>query len=486
LTLLADEVLSGDGRLHELTFQSDALGTENSARVLLPAGYDADARYPMLLLLHGASGNETSWTDATDLEGHTAALDLIVVMPNAGETSFYSDWLQGPQWETHILDELVPWVDATYRTLGTREGRAVAGLSMGGFGSMSYASRHPDRFLAAASFSGGVAIADLGIAEAAALQALGLGDDRRWGPYLTHEANWRGHNPPDLASNLRWTSLDLRQGNGVPCQGDNVGSSFLEAGTYGMAIGFAAQLSLAGVPYSLELRPCGTHEWHYWDHDIASWLPLLMAQFAEPSPRPVAFDYRTTDAQVSVWGWSFATHDRATEFLDLRAVSPAGLSATGSGLLDVVTAPSYDPGATYSMTTTEAGMITVPVAIVPEVPLPAGPGTSTTAVADPDGRLRFTLDLGPAHGAAQYSPEGLIAEGLAVGSYFRTANVSIAQVAPAPVPAAPATTSATATPTSRTLPATGGAAPAWPLLAMAVAVAVALRRLATMPSRTGR
>jgi S-formylglutathione hydrolase FrmB len=50
--------------------------------------------------------------------------------------------------------ELVPWIDATYRTIAARRGRAIAGVSMGGYGALSYAARHPDTFAAAASFSG--------------------------------------------------------------------------------------------------------------------------------------------------------------------------------------------------------------------------------------------------------------------------------------------------------------------------------------------
>ena len=440
LTLVHDEVLSPDGRLHELTLHSDALGRDAKARLLLPAGYgtvaNAATRYPMLLLLHGAGSSERSWTEATDIEGQTAALDLIVVMPEGGDIGFYTDWLDGPQWETFHLEELVPWIDTTYRTIGTRAGRAIAGLSMGGFGSMSYPARHPDRFVAAASFSGAVNIADAGVAEEAALQALGYGDERRWGPYLTHEANWRGHNPPDLASNLRSLALRLTTGTGVPCAGDAATAAFTEAGVAAMATGFELALTKAVVPHELEIRPCGTHEWHYWEADLGHWLPPLMAIFAEERAAPAVFDYRTTEPTADVWGWSFTAHRPATEFLDLKGVSTAGLTAVGSGLVDVVTAPVYEPGATYSLATTTAGVVAVPVAALPTVmTLPPTPAGTAELVARPDGRLSFTVDLGPAHTLDQYSVEGIAAEALAVGSYFRSASVAITKIAAAPVAA---------------------------------------------------
>ncbi|HJR25789.1 MAG TPA: alpha/beta hydrolase family protein, partial [Acidimicrobiales bacterium] len=400
ITLVRDEVVSHDGRLHELTLHSATLGRETTHRLLLPAGYDdpaaAATRYPMLVLLHGADSNHRSWTEATRLEEHTAPLDLIVLMPDGGPRGFYSDWLDGPAWETFHLRELLPWIDATYRTVGTRAGRAIAGLSMGGFGSASYAARNPDLFIAMAAFSGAVDIADAGVVEAEALKALGYNDDRLWGPYLTHEASWRGHNPPDLAPNLQGMAVRLATGSGVPCPATrDKGPDVIEAGVFLMHAGFTLALQRAGVPYSIDLRPCGTHEWHYWDADIAAWLPTLMALFAEPPAPPSPFDFRTTEPQTDVWGWSFTAHRPTIEFLDLRDVSRTGLTATGSGVVDVVSAPVYEPGATYAVAATSGGTITAPVAVLglladPQTTLPATPAGTAAAIADPDGRLRFT------------------------------------------------------------------------------------------------
>ena len=82
-------------------------------------------------------------------------------MPDAGQGGFYSDWYNAgaggpPKWETYHVGQLIPYVDAHYPTVAARGGRAIAGLCMGGFGAMSYAARHPDLFVAAASFSGAV------------------------------------------------------------------------------------------------------------------------------------------------------------------------------------------------------------------------------------------------------------------------------------------------------------------------------------------
>ena len=151
--------------MEDWTLRTPALYDATRVRVLLPAGYaaDPDRRYPVLYLLHGADSDYRSWTRYGDAEAITAHAPMIVVMPDGGAEGWYTDWYQGdrpvqPRWETYHVGELIPWVDATYRTIAARRGRAIAGLSMGGYGALSYAARHPGTFAAAASFSGALEI----------------------------------------------------------------------------------------------------------------------------------------------------------------------------------------------------------------------------------------------------------------------------------------------------------------------------------------
>ncbi|MGH9138003.1 MAG: alpha/beta hydrolase, partial [Acidimicrobiales bacterium] len=344
------------GRLRELTLHSDGVG-DVDVRILLPAGYDdparAATRYPVLYLLHGMSGDETDWTDLTDVEELTAPHDLIVVMPDGGRDGFYSDWLVGPQWETFHIGELIPFVDENYRTVATRQARAIAGLSMGGYGAMVYAARHPDLFVAAASFSGAVDIADLGAVEGIGLELL-LNAGPRWGPFVTNEINWRDHNPPDLGTNLRGMRVDIFAGNGVPRAGDNALSTPVEVATYTMSTALHVRLRADGVAHGWHDYGPGTHEWHYWQADLHQWLPIVLATFAAPPSRPEAFDYRTARPSFSVDDWSFTVERAAREFVDLTGVSVSGLTLRGSGAVDVVTPPSYEPGATYEVAVRQA------------------------------------------------------------------------------------------------------------------------------------
>ncbi len=137
-----------DSRQYNVKITTPALGTGHvlDIRVLLPGNYDVDTsvRYPVLYLFHGTSGRASDWVTAGDAEAATAPYDLITVMPDAGFNGngggWFTNWYDtattlGPsQWETFHVNQLIPWVDANLRTIANRNGRAVAGLSQGGFG----------------------------------------------------------------------------------------------------------------------------------------------------------------------------------------------------------------------------------------------------------------------------------------------------------------------------------------------------------------
>ncbi|MEY2569796.1 MAG: hypothetical protein QOE63_146 [Acidimicrobiaceae bacterium] len=447
LPLVEDAVVGGDPRLHELTLQSPALGRSAKVRVLLPSGYDdpanADARYPMLLLLHGVGDDQSSWTNHTDIAAFTASTPLIIVMPEAGKTpdsGWYSDWINGgPAWESFHIGELLPFVDATYRTIGTREARAVAGFSMGGFGAMSYAARHPELFVAAATFSGAVDTTFAGAPESTVFallhSAAGTPSDAVWGPYATDETPWRTHNPTDLATNLRWTNLYIATGNGVPGPGDNPATIPLEVGVLPMNLSFDAALTAQQVPHVSNFRPSGTHDWPYRQLDFHAWLPMLLDVLAAPPAPPAAFDYRSAEPTFSAWGWSFATDRPGPQFVDLDGVSPAGLTATGSGPLALDTPTAYPPGSLWTVRGDD--------------------GASIVVAADASGRLAFTIDLGPGHAAPSSLVAGVRVDALADDPRV-TRSVTISAAPPGAV-VTPTGASATTTGTTPArLPATGG------------------------------
>lgn len=272
-----------DERLREVTFKTDSLDDETSVRILLPEGYGGSARrYPVLYLLHGSQDDFRSWTDVGRAEALTDGLPLIVVMPDGGAAGFYSDWFNGgdggpPEWETYHIDQLIPWVDANFRTVPGRNGRAVAGISMGGFGALSYAARHPGTFAAAASFSGAVDSnyePFIPFFESAARTP--DGEPAIWGPRETEEKRWRAHNPWDLAMELRGTEVMLFTGNGQVGGELGGGPDPVEKAVHAMNVSVHQRLQELGIEHRFVDYGPGAHNLLYGARDLEQALPELM------------------------------------------------------------------------------------------------------------------------------------------------------------------------------------------------------------------
>lgn len=169
LAAVAGMPATAKSRVINAEMPSAVLGENKTYTVYLPDGYDSsDARYPVLYLLHGAWGTDRDWTEKGSLaeiaditiKGGTA-VPMIVVMPDArgtgpdygGEKMGYFS-VPGWDYEAYFFDELMPHIDATYRTLPDKAHRAIAGLSMGGGGTVAYAQKHPELWSSACALSG--------------------------------------------------------------------------------------------------------------------------------------------------------------------------------------------------------------------------------------------------------------------------------------------------------------------------------------------
>ena len=137
-------------------FKSELIGKVLPYNALLPPTYfKSNKRYPVLYLLHGLFGHHDDWITRTNLAEYAASYDLIIVTPE-GHDSWYVDSATVPadKYESYFLRELIPDVDARYRTIKDRRARGVAGLSMGGYGALKYGLKYPDYFAFAGSLSG--------------------------------------------------------------------------------------------------------------------------------------------------------------------------------------------------------------------------------------------------------------------------------------------------------------------------------------------
>jgi S-formylglutathione hydrolase FrmB len=388
-------------RLVDVTVHSQAMRGDQHVDVLLPNGYDDSGatRYPVLFLLHGSFGKYSDWATngVADLVGD---LPLIVVMPDDGIDGSYSDWygtVMGttdvpPAWETYHLRELVPFVDATFPTIGTRAGRFIAGLSSGGAGTMKYAAANPGLFAAAGSFSGAVntdvdypfyPIISEGLWGITALPTQGPDGHCTWGDPFTQHVIWLDNDPTYLAQNLEGTALFLACGDGNPGELDGSSATYdpVEGEVWTMNQRFGQALDAADIAHMVEFYGHGTHTWPYWKRDFTHFLTWLEPQLTQPLAPPAAFSYRSARPSFSAWDWSFRPQRDVREFTYLRDVSAAGFGVTGSGALHVTSAPVYAPNTAYTVT--------------------AG-GGPRPVVSDGAGRLHFTIDLGPSHAVQQY------------------------------------------------------------------------------------
>lgn len=289
-----------------------------------------------------------------------------------------------------MTDQLIPLIDSRYRTMPNRAQRAVFGISMGGYGSLMLAARHPDLFGSASSISGAVDsnLPLLGTALSISSTFDGGAIDAINGPRATQEIRWRGRNPTDLAANLRDTDLQLRTANGILNpeigEGDSPDDSLsclVENGVYQGSTSMHERLVQLGVKHLWKDYGNGCHTSENFTRQVIDTLAVFQKNFANPASATDNFEYRTIEPRFGIYGWTVeADPKRAVEFMAVQG-GRNRLTLEGSGLTPVTTPPWY------------RGLKKVDVN-----GKPARPGNG--------GRLRFKVDLGPAHTGQQYTLEG--------------------------------------------------------------------------------
>ncbi|MBV9357748.1 MAG: hypothetical protein JO023_19725, partial [Chloroflexi bacterium] len=140
------------GTLLEPNFYTPALNTQEKDYVYLPPGYNnSDARYPVLYMLHGLSGNKNEWLNYGIVNVADQAISsgqmppMIIVLPQ-GDKGYWVNHNNGPRWGDYVYQDVVKQVDSNYRTLADPKHRAIGGMSMGGWGALYLGLTHPDVF----------------------------------------------------------------------------------------------------------------------------------------------------------------------------------------------------------------------------------------------------------------------------------------------------------------------------------------------------
>src|ERR1700733_14308630 len=141
--------------VRDSVFYSVSLKREMRYRVLIPRDYEKNGRVRVLYLLHGLYGDYRNWDSYTGLQNYDGKLRLLIVMPDADD-AWYTNSATVPldRFEDYIVKDLISEIDEKYKTIRAAKGRAIAGLSMGGYGAVKLGLKYPQLFAFVGSLSG--------------------------------------------------------------------------------------------------------------------------------------------------------------------------------------------------------------------------------------------------------------------------------------------------------------------------------------------
>ena len=396
-----------------------SLAFVSGACVYLPPGYETSGlRYPVLHVLHGGGGDQADWVtfgSIRDILDRAYAADpkraVIAVMPDGRSGQFYNYEDDRFRIESYVLDHLVPYVDRHFRTISDRSGRAIVGLSNGGYGAIHFAGKRPDFFVAAGGMSSNLGARTMG----------GLGPDGG--------VHYQGSVPYQLAEN--YDQVDLVLDIATRCTAPEPLCATIAVDLLFLPdhVAFDQRMDSVGHKNVVDLRLAdGAHQFIWWSKWLEErQLPFLQQRLADPAAAapapsriPDAFRYRSIKPAFSVWGFDVSVEREVREFLDLRDVSAGGFTVQGSGAATVKTAKYYEPGARYTVSG-------------------ASDGEPQSVVADGAGRLTVPVDLGPSHTNEQFTDEADLAA-QTDPAYWKVRTVTVtkeADVAPVTVDVQP-------------------------------------------------
>ena len=300
------------GTVHTDTIWSQALGTPKQLVVYLPPSYarpeSAGRRYPVAVYLHGAWGSEVDWT----AQGHMAATmdslvargmrEMIVVMPD-GDDGWWTTWhglndvaacrrtprqenadtycVPWPKYDDYVVHDVLTHTDSAYRTVPQRASRAIAGLSMGGYGAISIAARNSRTFAVSASHSGVLRPALM--SDSSTLVTTGtvtVRDARTRDEFRTTAGRrWEHITPAFGSDSVSWMSRDpTKLIERARRSGDTIPALFVDVGTedylLAMSRSFRDNMAALGVPLRYA-EWSGRHDWAYWRAHLSESLQFI-------------------------------------------------------------------------------------------------------------------------------------------------------------------------------------------------------------------
>lgn len=262
--------------VRSVEFKSPALGRALTYNVYLPTGYaeNTNVSYPVMYLLHGNDGLRNDWAVKGKMQKTVDTLvasgdipPAIFIMPDAN-TNWYVDLKE--KMETAFVQDLMPHIEKTYRTINTRDGRVIGGLSMGGYGALRFVLKYPEKFQAAALLSPAIYNPEPPTDSSARFVKV-FAEPNTDGAYS--KTVWQQYNYPPLMAGF------LAKGIKVPMyinSGDDDEFAIESDATL-----LYSQLRKAKQPAELRIVN-GKHEWAVWESTLGDSLKYVFSTVTRP------------------------------------------------------------------------------------------------------------------------------------------------------------------------------------------------------------
>ena len=265
-----------DPPVAQIELKSALLARPINYRILYPVEYQREGkqekRFPVLYLLHGLTGESSNWIDRTGIALYATQYDLFIVMVEGGN-GWYTDSATIPndKYESYIVRELIPDVEKRFRVSQERTGRAVAGLSMGGYGSFKFGLKYPEMFAFVASMSG-------------ALDVAAWTEKELPGPAFIKDSVMKTYGPAN--SPTRGANNIFKLVREMPAERiASLPYFYLDCGTEDFLFAnnrdFAALLVERKIPHEYREMP-GSHDWQYWDRQIKEIVRIAAQRLSPP------------------------------------------------------------------------------------------------------------------------------------------------------------------------------------------------------------
>jgi S-formylglutathione hydrolase FrmB len=262
-----------------LSIDSKILGKQLKYTIYLPYDYETSNRYyPVVYLLHGLGDNDMGWIQfgeanliADECIATREIPPMILVMPDGGTSFYMNNFDNSLRYEDFFIQEFMPYVEKTYRIRAEKRYRGIAGLSMGGFGTLNFALKYPDKFAACVAFSAAL-FSEEGIMTTKA-EGWDWINKNLFGPYQDGEARlnnqYRNNNPFDITKTKGKDAYrDLRIY--IDCGDDD----FLTDDN----CRFHIHLNKLGIKHEFRMRD-GIHNWPYWRSGLPVGLKFIGESF---------------------------------------------------------------------------------------------------------------------------------------------------------------------------------------------------------------